>query len=168
MLILAALALGACKLDQDIAFVIAQTSTDEPVDRPAPALDGELLEGGTFDPATLASARVVVVNFWGSWCGPCRREQPGLVRLAHEYAPRGVAFVGVDFNDNRDNGLAFKEEFQTPYKSIFDPPGRLVARFQVVAMPTTFVLRDGRLVHRFIGAVLEERLREVLGEQLRR
>ncbi|MGH2376858.1 MAG: TlpA family protein disulfide reductase [Candidatus Limnocylindria bacterium] len=139
---------------------------DQPIDRPLPALEGELLSGGRLDPALIESADVTVIPFWASWCVPCRREQPLLSRVADRYRDRGVVFVGVDYRDDPAEAAAFVTEFGVGYPSVRDPSARLGAAFGVVGVPTTFVVRGGRLVHLFQGTVSEDRLREVLEREL--
>src|SRR6266498_3157145 len=88
--------------------------------RPAPAVSGELLDGTPFDLGSLRGS-VIVVNFWGSWCAPCRAEAPELEATYQATRSLGVALVGVDIRDGRDAATAFMADFHLTYPSLFDP-----------------------------------------------
>lgn len=130
---------------------------DDPEERPvastepAPVLGDEGTEAGLADHA----GQVVVVNFWASWCGPCRREQPALNDLHDEFADRGVAFLGVNVQDSEANALAHVEEFSIPYPSIFDQSAAWSAGFGGGApqfMPSTVVVdQQGRMAVNIAG-----------------
>ncbi len=127
-----------------------------PQRRPLPALAGETLDGGRLDLAG-EQGHVLVLNFWASWCGPCRSEQAGLERAARDLAGEGVRFVGIDIRDQRAAALAYEREFKTPYPSVFDPSAALTARLrdQAPAFPpaTLVVDEQGRIGARINGAV---------------
>jgi peroxiredoxin len=118
-----------------------------PDQRPKPqAVSGQLLDGGTYD---LASDRgkVVVVNFWGSWCGPCRAEADDLEKTYQATKSRNVAFLGVNWRDDRDAARQF-ERGRVTYPSLFDPDGKLAVKFQITQAntPSTLILdRQGRI-----------------------
>ena len=107
----------------------------------APALSGSTFDGGSFDLATLRG-KVVVVNFWASWCPPCRLEAADLEATHQSTKDRGVSFVGVDSRDQKDAAAAFLAGRIT-YPSLFDPEGRIALRFSDVP-PNTFPAKIGR------------------------
>jgi thiol-disulfide isomerase/thioredoxin len=118
-----------------------------PDNRPPPAtVTGELLDGTRYD---LASARgsVVVVNFWGSWCAPCRAEADDLEQTYQATRAKGVTFLGVNHRDGRDEAVAF-ERGRATYPSLFDPESRTALQFEVTPniTPSTLILdRQGRI-----------------------
>jgi len=136
-----------------------------------PVLAGELVAGGRYDPAA-HKGKVTVVNFWGSWCAPCRAEMPGLVKAYDELSDDGVAFLGVNVRDpNIDLARAFVDQYKVPFPSIRDPQSKLALEFDVPpsSIPTTVILgTDGRPAKTFRSAVLEADLvnavREVLAD----
>jgi DsbE subfamily thiol:disulfide oxidoreductase len=131
-----------------------------------PVIDLPALQGGRVSP-DLYREKVVVVNFWASWCGPCRREQRGLERLWREYGDRGVQFIGVDFNDDRAAGLEYLKEFDVTYPSVSDPTGILAFRFGMLAPPTTFIVdAEGRLRYHLLGAQAEATVKRYVDELL--
>ena len=135
---------------------------------PAPEVTGTLLDGSEFTLRDWAG-KVVVINFWGSWCGPCRVEAPEL-RAVHEATrARGVEFLGVDVKDQRDLAIAFEDRFGIAYPSIFDPRGEVSLQFQnfpANAIPTTIVIdRAGRVASLFPRPLREVDLLPVV-EQL--
>lgn len=114
---------------------------------------------------------VRVVNFWGSWCVPCRTEQPELNDVATAYADRGVAFLGVDVNEaSETNGLRHEEALEIPYPSLWDPEYAYAGDFGVGGprvMPTTVVLDEqGRVAVSIPGATTEVELSALLDEVL--
>ena len=132
-----------------------------------PAVSGDsLLTPGTVVSTGAYRGQVVVLNIWGSWCGPCRGESPALEQVAQESAGRGVAFVGVDVRDDRDAAADFVRDRGVGYPSIFDPPGRslLVLRgYPRNAVPSTIVLdRSHRVAAVFLTAVLATDLQPVV------
>jgi cytochrome c biogenesis protein CcmG/thiol:disulfide interchange protein DsbE len=127
-----------------------------------PALSGPTLTGGTLSPGDYAG-RVVVVNFWATWCGPCRREQPVLSSVEGSQDPKGAFFVGVDYRDDAAAGRAYLHEFDVAYPSLEDPSGGLAYRFGVPYLPSTIVAdAEGRLRYRVVGAVDEATLNDLI------
>lgn len=109
----------------------------------------------------------VVVNIWGSWCGPCRAEAPELRSAAAKYG-HDVQFVGVDILDTREGAHAFMTEFGVPYPSLFDPGAAIRDRLGLEGQPDTlFYARDGSLAISWPGPIgspqLEHGIRQILG-----
>jgi len=134
-----------------------------------PDFSGETLREGSVVGDELLAGKVGVINFWGSWCGPCRGEQAELEALWKEYGPRGVVFLGINTRrDQRAAALAYLEEFAVTYPSIYDPPSRIASDFGVRVMPATFVLdTQRRIAAQIIGALRNEAdLRALLDAEL--
>jgi len=111
---------------------------------------------------------VVVVNFWASWCLPCRDEAPVLERGWREYKDKGVVFVGVNVNDVTTNASAFLEEFTITYPNGPDPYDRISRAYHRTGVPETYLIgKDGRLVEQHIGPITEVSLRAALEELLK-
>ena len=107
--------------------------------------------------------KVVVINVWGSWCGPCRSEADDLAEAARQLQPKGVVFLGINTRDNsRDTALAFVRSHRMPYDSIFDPGGSTLGSFHRTlspnAIPSTVVIdADGRVAASIIGELTSPR-----------
>jgi cytochrome c biogenesis protein CcmG/thiol:disulfide interchange protein DsbE len=92
--------------------------------------------------------KTVVLNFWASWCGPCKAEAPALEQLWHQYRGKGVVFVGIDSNDASSDARRFIGAHGITYPVVFDANGVVASnRYDIGALPVTyFVNRQGRLV----------------------
>jgi cytochrome c biogenesis protein CcmG/thiol:disulfide interchange protein DsbE len=117
------------------------------------------MDGGTWR-LSEHRGQVVVINYWATWCGPCREETPGLVRLANELGPRGLAIVGVSLDEgDRGKVRAFAERFHVNYPVAFPAPMSQIAQ-GLEAVPTTILVdREGRAAKAYIGAMREVDLR---------
>lgn len=147
-----------------IADYRARASGDR---RPAPEFEYPGLHEGETISSSRFVGRVLVVNFWASWCGPCRVEAPALEKIRQKYRDRGVEFLGVNFKDDRNAGQAFEDEFNLSYPSAFDPSGSLAHEFGVLALPSTFVIgADGWIEYQFTGIVTESLLRDAVQDLL--
>jgi DsbE subfamily thiol:disulfide oxidoreductase len=136
------------------------------VDEPLPRLAGETLEGDRLDASTHADGSVLVINVWADWCGPCRREQPQLVRLADRYRDE-VRFLGINYQDDRDAARAWVEEFAVPYPSLYDPSGRTAVELGYPFLPDTYVVdRDGRIRWVVFGESDEQELQGLIDDLL--
>ena len=90
------------------------------------------------------AGKVVVINFWGSWCGPCRAEQPGLNVIATQLAGQGVQFMGIDLKEpGQSAGQDYHRAYDVPYPSIYDPTMRTILSlrgYPAAAIPSMVVL----------------------------
>jgi len=128
----------------------------------APAVQVEPLGNlDSFDDATLRTGGAKLVNYWASWCGPCRVEHPTLEKLSAE----GVVIYGVNYKDQPGNALNFLDELGNPYTAIgADSSGRMALNWGLYGVPETFVINgEGKVILRFAGPVTER----VLAEKIR-
>ena len=138
-----------------------------PSDRPAaPQVSGTTLTGAKF---SLAAQRgnVVVLNFWGSWCAPCRREAPTLAALAQHFKDAPVRFVGDDVQDAPANAAAFEQTFDVGYPSLNDPGEQVALAFHgavpPVGIPTTLLIDEkGHIAGRVVGEVTYQGLQALI------
>jgi thiol-disulfide isomerase/thioredoxin len=125
-----------------------------------PALASAGLTGGPL-PAT--ADRVVLVDFWASWCAPCKASFPAYARLQAAYASRGLVIVAVSVDENLAAYAAFVKKMKPPFATLLDHGQAFVRAVRVPAMPTSYLVgRDGRVrfVHEgFHGSATEEELR---------
>lgn len=146
------------------------TLVDSPlIGAPAPTPALPALETG--EPVALPALRgqVVVVNFWASWCVPCRQEHPALLAAANAYRPAGVTFVGVSFQDRPADSIRFLDELgRAPdYRYVLDPDTRAAVEFGVFGIPETFVIdRTGTIVAKITGPAGYPLLARVLDDVL--
>jgi thiol-disulfide isomerase/thioredoxin len=125
------------------------------------------VSGTTLDGKALSlkqyAGKVVVLNVWGSWCAPCRREARALAGAARQLGTTDVQFVGVNTKDSSpDQGLAFDRRYDVPYPSFYDPAGRTLLAFKGTlnpsAIPSTVVLdAKGRVAASILGALPSQR-----------
>jgi thiol-disulfide isomerase/thioredoxin len=121
----------------------------------APHVRGTTLTGSRFK-LSADKGSVVVINFWGSWCTPCREEAPALGALARHFTGTGVRFIGVDIRDDPASAEAFMRTFRISYPSLNDPNDAIALDFSgtvpPAGIPTTLVIdRSGRIAARIVG-----------------
>ena len=119
----------------------------------APALKLPDLDGKVHDLADL-KGRVVLINFWATWCPPCRREMPSLERLRQRLGERGLAVIAVDVGEDADTVFAFTGQLDPApaFPLLLDRDSTAMQRWKVRGLPTTFVVdTQGRVIYRAVG-----------------
>jgi len=96
--------------------------------------------------------QVVVVDFWASWCVPCRRSFPWLNSMHEKYADDGLVIIGVNVDKERADASGFLQEYPARFRISYDPEGKLAEQYGVEGMPSSFIIgRDGQLMKRHLG-----------------
>jgi thiol-disulfide isomerase/thioredoxin len=154
----------------EFRFVAATPSGEViPVDEraAAPEFSGTLLGTGEAFDSSLLAGQVGVLNFWGSWCAPCRVETPEFSEVAADLADGGVQFLGINVKETSEQfALAFIDRFQISFPSLYDPRGEVALAFRdypANAIPSTIVLdQENRVAAVYTGEVSQEDLRRVI------
>ena len=126
----------------------------------------ELLDGTSL---TLSDLRgnVVMLDFWSSWCPPCRQEAPILAEVYREYSGQPVEFIGVDIWDQESDALEYIDRYEVPYPNGIDANGTIIIDYGVTGIPEKFFIgRDGVVAKKFVGPMKADRLRAALDELL--
>jgi cytochrome c biogenesis protein CcmG/thiol:disulfide interchange protein DsbE len=129
--------------------------------RPALAASGDpLLDLAAY------KGQVVYVDFWASWCAPCRESFPWMNRMQAQFGPDGLVIIAVNVDHERVDAERFLREHPAQFRIVFDPDGKLPEEFGVRGMPTSFLIgRDGRVQSRHAGFRLTDR--DPLTQQIR-
>jgi cytochrome c biogenesis protein CcmG/thiol:disulfide interchange protein DsbE len=119
--------------------------------QPAAPFTLTLFDGNTLDSKDLLG-KAVLLNFWASWCVPCRAEAPALEESWQKYKDRGVVFLGVNIQDKEEDARAFLEEFGITYLNGRDSTGKIAIDYGVWGIPETFFLDpQGRITYKHAG-----------------
>ena len=112
---------------------------------------------------------VVYLDFWASWCGPCRKSMPWLNRMQEKYGDAGFRVIGVNLDKERQLADEFLRTVPVNFQLVYDPEGKLASQYQLLGMPNSFMIgRDGMIQQRHVGfmesklAAYEEQIRQLL------
>ena len=157
-----------------VLALLATLPTAAAVDsgQPAPAFTGKPLLGGEALRLEDFRGKVVYLDFWASWCGPCRQSLPWMEILRRDYGAAGLEVIAVNVDETAADGIAFLKRFAVTYPVIGDSGGTIAALYDVKDMPSSYLIdRRGavRKVHRGFntraGAQLRETIAKLVAEQ---
>jgi cytochrome c biogenesis protein CcmG/thiol:disulfide interchange protein DsbE len=135
--------------------------------KPAPDFELPMLDAG--DSIRLSEMRgsVVLVNFWASWCIPCRQEHPVLVEAAETYTPKGVRFIAIAYNDAPEDSRRWLQEWGQAFPSLMDQGARTAIDYGISGVPETFILdKQGVVAYKKIGPITSTELKTKLDSLL--
>lgn len=139
----------------------APASDSNPVSlasKPAPDFQVELLTGKKIKLSDFRGKKPVIVNFWASWCGPCRTEAPLLSKIGSEYGDE-VEFIGIAINDGKKEAKAFLKEFDINYDNGMDITGSINKSYKITGIPETFFIDiNGDIIDHWIGPIDEKNM----------
>ena len=148
--------------------MVAQTEAAS-VSGPAPNFTLKSLDGKNLKLSEMRGD-VVLINFWASWCGPCRQEMPLLNALHNKYAPLGFTVLGVNVEENSADARGFVSNFPVDFPVVLDNKNKVSRQYDVIAMPTTVVVdRDGnmRFLHKGYKSGDEKEYRKMVKKLIR-
>ena len=141
-------------------------SRAETTDVAAPDFEVETFAGETLRLSDL-EGQVVVLNFWASWCPPCRWEMPAFEEISQEYRDQGVIFVGIAMSDTLEDAKGFADQTGVTYPLALDATNEIVRAYEVRTLPTTFFIdKEGRIQRRLTSAANEGMLKVFIRGQL--
>ena len=130
----------------------------------APDFTIETLDGVSISLADLRD-QVVLLNFWGTWCGPCRREMPEFQKAYEEWQPRGFEIVAIAYNDNEEAMADFRDEYGLSFPLALDDTGEINDAYGIQTRPSSYLLgKDGVILARHFGIMTEAQLSELLND----
>ncbi len=165
LVLVAVLSIMATDVYFDLRYSPEETAGDLPVGTSVGELAPEF-SGTTFDGINIRLSdhrgKIVVINDFATWCGPCLAETPHLVEAANAYAEKAV-FIGLNMQESRPAVESYQLDFQIPYPLVMDPDGRLTELYLPVGLPTTwFIDREGVVRYVYAGPMTVEIIREVI------
>jgi cytochrome c biogenesis protein CcmG/thiol:disulfide interchange protein DsbE len=143
-------------------WALIRSSQTQPTAGPAPDFTITTYDGQEYRLSELRG-KVVIVNFWASWCVPCHDEAPALQRVYERYKDRGVEMLGVAYTDTEANALAFIDQYGMTYPTGPDTGTRISDRYNILGVPETFVVdQQGNITHFIMQPTSEAELSAII------
>ena len=131
----------------------------------APDISGDLLGGGKFNLADYQGKNIVIIDFWATWCGPCRMSMPILIKAAQDYKEKGVVLFGINQGDSPGEIAAFQEDTKLLFNVVLDKYGAIGSAYGVENLPVSMIVnKEGIVEAVHLGASME--LKEIIKKQL--
>ncbi len=145
-----------------LGLALIQVNQKQVASGPAPDFTFKLFDSQAFA-LSAQHGKVVLINFWASWCGPCRAEAPDLNGIWDEYKDRGVVMVGVDYLDNESDARRFLKEFDVQYLNGPDIETEIARAYRIKGVPETYVVdKQGNLAMTIPALTTAKALRQIL------
>jgi thiol-disulfide isomerase/thioredoxin len=125
------------------------------IDRPIPLFNfSTTLTDGTVINLKDLSGKLIFLNFWATWCGPCRMEMPSMEAQYQRFKDRGFEILAVNYMESKSDVSAFMDEMNLSFPAALDPKGDIAGIYAIEAFPTTYIIdRNGKIITRLVGAI---------------
>jgi thiol-disulfide isomerase/thioredoxin len=118
----------------------------------APSFSIKADDGRTITPTSFGG-KVLVLNFWATWCAPCIQEIPSLNQFSKEFAPQGVVVLAVNIDQNEQKYRKFLQRIPVSFEAAYDAKADLSAEYGTFLVPETYIIKDGRVMRKYAEAV---------------
>lgn len=145
-----------------LAYGLTTTRASLKAGSPAPEINLTAFDGSSMN-LTDQRGKVVVINFFASWCAPCQQEAAGIQQVWSDYQQQGIQFYGIAYKDAASAAQTFLDQFGVTYPCAIDPGSRIARAYGITGVPETFIInQQGLLARHFPGAVSREQLSQEL------